>query len=184
MTTIKRYKWALFMAAVVCGLLLVHPEMGIKALSITLHDSEIILSVLPPILILVGLLDVWVPKETVIRLMGDDSGIKGVMFAFILGAIAAGPLFIAFPIAAMLAGKGARLANILFFIGVWTSAKLPMVLFEYTFFGGTFTFIHVSVGVVSFLVGSFIIEKLVSKESLQTLQSKVKANQDPASKSG
>lgn len=74
--------------------------------------------ILPPVLVLIGLLDVWIPKETFIRHMGQDSGIKGLLFAFLLGSISAGPPIIAFPIAAMLAKKGALYAYILFFVGV------------------------------------------------------------------
>ena len=159
------------MVAGICGLFLYQPEVGTKSLLISLGDAKIILSILPPILILVGLLDVWVPKETIMRYMGDDSGASGLIFAFLLGAFAAGPLFVAFPIAAMLARKGARLANILFFIGIWTGVKLPLLIFEYSFFGGTFTYIHASVNVVLFLLGSLLIEKMAPKESLQTLRS-------------
>ena len=49
-------------------------------------DGEILLngenllemaSVLPPIFILLGLLDVWVERETMVRYMGEGSGLKG-----------------------------------------------------------------------------------------------------------
>ncbi len=170
MSVIKNYRYAIIFALGLCGLYLHQPEAGVKALLISLGDGKIILGILPPVLILVGLLDVWMPKATVIRFMGENSGVKGLMFAFILGAVAAGPLFVAFPIAAMLAAKGARLANILFFIGIWTSAKLPMVLFEVTFFGKEFTAIHVLVGSVMFLIGSLVIEKITPEESLAILK--------------
>lgn len=171
MKTVKKYKWAMLVVACVYGLYLYQPNIALNTLSVAFSDAKIILSILPPVLILVGLLDVWVPKETVIRYMGGDSGIKGLLFAFFLGAIAAGPLFMAFPIAAMLAGKGARLANILFFIGIWTSVKLPMLLFEYTFFKGTFTTIHAVVNIIVFLLGSFLIEKMATEDSIKRLRS-------------
>lgn len=36
------------------------------------------LSIIPPIFILLGLLDVWVQRETMIKLMGKESGILGI----------------------------------------------------------------------------------------------------------
>jgi uncharacterized membrane protein YraQ (UPF0718 family) len=41
------------------------------------------LLVIPPIFILLGLLDVWVPKEKV-KFMGEGSGLKGVLLAIFL----------------------------------------------------------------------------------------------------
>lgn len=173
MKEIKRYKFAILLLLCLAGLAVFNPDTAITAGIISLKDAMFILSILPPILILVGLFDVWVPKETVIRFMGQGAGVKGFIVAFILGTIAAGPLFIAFPIAAMLASKGARLANILFFMGVWTSAKVPMVLLEVSFLGGTFTFIHVITGTLMYLLGSFLIEKLAPESSIATLKSMV-----------
>ena len=64
-----------------------------------IYSFKEMLLVLPPIFILIGLLDVWIPKETMIRLMGEGSGIKGVLLAFLFGTVAVGPLYAAFPVA-------------------------------------------------------------------------------------
>ncbi len=173
MNLLKKYKYAVLFSLCLLGLYIGWPEKGFSAAMISLKDARMILTVLPPVLLLIGLFDVWVPRETVIRYMGAKSGVRGLIFAFILGAMAAGPLFVAFPIAAMLASKGARLANILFFIGIWSTAKLPMLLFEISFMGKEFTFIHVSVGIIMFLAGSFVLEKVVPETTIDTLQSMV-----------
>ena len=64
------------------------------------------LLVIPPIFILLGLLDVWVPREKMMRFMGPSSGMKGGVLAFLLGSFAAGPLYGAFPVAAVLDEEG------------------------------------------------------------------------------
>jgi hypothetical protein len=38
-----------------------------------------------------------VPKETIIKLLGKEARTKGVLLAFILGSISAGPIYAAFP---------------------------------------------------------------------------------------
>ncbi|MGB5824750.1 MAG: permease, partial [Proteocatella sp.] len=79
-----------------------------------------------------------------------------------IGSLAAGPLYAAFPVAAILIKKKARLAYVIFFLGVWSSTKLPLLMYEITSFGATFTAIHVATNLSVFLIGSFAIEKMLS----------------------
>ena len=161
---IKTFKWLFFFAALLIGIYLVYPETGTRAWTLTLSNIFSMLKILPPIFILIGLLDAWVPRETMIKHMGKDSGIKGILIALVLGSFAAGPLYAAFPVAAILIKKGARLSYVLFFLGVWSTSKLPMVLFEVTSFGLTFTLIHIISNLVIFLVGAIVIEALLGEK--------------------
>jgi uncharacterized membrane protein YraQ (UPF0718 family) len=164
---IKKYFWSILMITLLISVYIFSNDIGIEASKQTVYNFKSMLQVLPPILILIGLLDVWVPKETMIKYMGPNSGIKGIFIALILGSLAAGPLYAAFPIAAILMKKKARFAYVLFFLGVWSSSKLPLLAYEYTSFGATFTIIHVISNLSVFLIGAFIIEKVTSKESLE-----------------
>lgn len=127
-------------------------------------------TLLPPILILAGLLDAWIPKEVMIKYMGKDSGLKGFFFAFILGAVAAGPLYLAYPIAAMLIKKKARYSYVVFFLGVWSGLKLPILIYEYKFFDIKFTIVHFITVFILFLITSLIIEKLLTKKDLEIIE--------------
>ncbi|HEC92079.1 MAG TPA: hypothetical protein ENI51_03660, partial [Candidatus Atribacteria bacterium] len=75
--------------------------------------------ILPAVMILLGLFAVWVSKETVVKHLGKASGIKGIFLAIILGALPTGPLYIAFPMAAALLKKGAKISNIIVFLSAW-----------------------------------------------------------------
>ncbi|MDA3845129.1 MAG: permease [Vallitaleaceae bacterium] len=172
---IKQYRWTLVLLLMIGGLSLIDIDYGKSALSITWQNLVTIAGVLPPIFLLIGLLDVWVPKETMIRYMGDESGMKGLFFAFLLGAMAAGPLYVAFPIAALLLKKGARLAYVIFFLGTWMTAKIPLFLFEMTSLGVKFTLIHVSTMLVLYLIGALIIEKLINADEKALIVSRVSA---------
>lgn len=175
MRFLRKYTLAITMAVIVLIMYFINKETGIKALNITLTNTKEMLSFLPPIFILVGLLDVWVPKETMIRFMGQDSGLKGIGTAFILGSAAAGPLYAAFPIAALLLRKGARLAYVLFFLGAWSSTKLPLLLYETASLGLKFTIIHVGVSIPAFIAIAFLIEKLTDKNSLELIYEKARS---------
>lgn len=122
------------------------------------------LMMLPPIFILIGLLEVWVPKETMIKYLGKDSGIKGLFIVLFLGSFSAGPMFIAFPIGLLLLQKGARLAYVIFFLGVWSSTKIPILIFEVTSMGVRFTIYHVFVSLVLYLLVAFIMEKILDEK--------------------
>ncbi len=175
MKLVKKYQTALIFAFAMFGIYLYSNSLGSKAFDISLENLGQMLSFLPAIFILVGLLDVWIPKETMIKYMGDNSGIKGILIAFFLGSAAAGPLYAAFPVAALLLKKGARLAYVLIFLGAWSSTKLPLILFEIASLGVRFTVIHVSVSIVSFLAIAFLMEKLTSQESKVALYEKAKS---------
>lgn len=162
MQFIKNYKWA---SAALFVLLLVYannPPTGTRAIEITLMNLEEMLTFLPPIFILVGLMDIWVPREIMIRYMGEHSGITGIAIAFLLGTAAAGPLYAAFPLATLLLSKGARLAYVIFLLGVWSSTKLPIVLYEVASLGLAFTTIHIAISLPAYLLTGYGIEKFLA----------------------
>ncbi|HCX62874.1 MAG TPA: permease, partial [Clostridiales bacterium] len=92
---IKRYKVFILLSAVNVFIVILYPETGMKSIEITKSSTLEMLSILPPIFILLGLLDVWVKKETMMKYMGEKSGFIGVLIAFLLGSAAAGPLYAA-----------------------------------------------------------------------------------------
>ena len=66
------------------------------------------LSVLPPIMLMLGLMDVWVPREKLMKYMGNKSGVIGIILAMLIGSVAAGPMYASFPFTAVLIKKGAK----------------------------------------------------------------------------
>ncbi len=51
-----------------------NPDLGTRVLKSTGLNFFQMLGIIPPIFLLIGLLDIWVPREKVIRYMGDNSG--------------------------------------------------------------------------------------------------------------
>ena len=143
------------------------------AVNTSLVSFRQLLLVLPPIFIILGLLDVWVPKETMVKFMGKEAGILGIVLAFFLGSAAAGPLYGAFPIAAVLMKKGVPFRNIAIFIGAWSTTKIPLLMFELSALGLTFTLTRLLVNIPVIIIIATIIEKSVSKEELDELQKNI-----------
>ena len=166
---LRRYGafFLLLIAAVVTGLVL--PDLGKLALNNTLGSFQEMLSVLPPIFILLGLLDVWVDRATMIKYTGKGSGFKGVLIAFLLGSAAAGPLYAAFPFAAVMLKKGTSFMNVLIFIGAWSTTKIPMLAFEAASMGMTFTLVRLALSLVGIPLIAWITDRVIGQSGREEI---------------
>ena len=166
---LKRYQFFLIMLLAFAGLWLANSGTGLKATGIIAFSFKEMLLVIPPVFLLLGLLDVWVPREVMIRYMGEGSGIIGIILAFIIGSAAAGPLYGAFPVAAVFMKKGVKYSNILIFIGAWSTTKIPMLLFELNSLGLAFTLTRLLVDIPGIIIMAMLLSRLVSKEEINRL---------------
>lgn len=164
MEILKQYRFLLVMIVVTLVILAVKPALGIKIYGAALENILGMLGVLPPIFILIGLLDVWVKKETMVKYMGKDSGIVGILLGFFLGSAAAGPLYGAFPVAGVFLNKGSRLANVWIIVGAWASMKIPLLLFEVSAMGIKFTLIRFVMDIFGVLIIAFAMEKILTDD--------------------
>lgn len=162
MKNLNKFKWVILFLILTSIVYFINSENGKNILIIAKGNFISMLLIIPPIYILIGLMDVWIDKEVFIKHMGEKSGIKGLIWAFLLGTIGAGPTYGAFPIATLLIKKGARISYSLFFLGIWSAVKLPIIIFEASFMGIKFTIIHVLVMIFTYLIGAFLIEKLLN----------------------
>jgi len=167
--TSSRYLFPLIVAAVVAVFFLLDNQIGLKALTITGSSFLEMLSVIPPIFILLGLLDVWIPREKIIKHLGEESGLKGIILSFTLGAAAAGPLYGAFPIAAVFMKKGVKFSNVLIFIGAWSTTKIPMFMFEMASLGIGFALLRLAINIPGILIMALILEHITGRELKQII---------------
>ena len=164
-------KFILFIIALTAliAVLIINLKTGLRALNVIGFSFKEMALVLPPLFILLGLLDVWVPKEKMMRYMGEGSGIKGIILAIIIGSVAAGPLYAAFPVAAALMRKGVKFTNILIFIGAWSTTKVPMLLFEISALGARFAMTRLAIDIFGIIIIAYVLYIIVSKREVKTL---------------
>ena len=127
---------------------LLYPAQGSKALRVSWEYFQELVFVLPAVMVLMGLFAVWVRRETVVKYLGEESGLAGLLLSVLLGTLPTGPLYVAFPLAAMLLQKGARVANVTVFLCAWACIKLPMELVEFQFLGWKFALLRLGLTVV------------------------------------
>lgn len=171
---LKRYRMFIMVFILLLILTLINHDLGVKSFSISLSSIKEMLLVIPPIFILLGLLDVWVPKETMVKYMGEGSGLKGVLLAIFIGSAAAGPLYGAFPVAAVFMKKGVKFMNILIFLGAWSTTKIPMFLFEMTSLGSQFAISRLLINIPGIIIIAFILASFASKEEINELYQNAK----------
>lgn len=169
---IKRYRVFLMLLVINIGVAMFHPSLGQSSMKITGANLKEMLGVIPPIFILLGLLDVWVKKEVMIKYMGENSGFVGVLLAFLLGSAAAGPLYAAFPVAEILIKKGSKFSNVLIFIGAWSTTKIPLILFETSSMGWEFTALRFGINIFGIAFIAYVTEKILTKEEKRAMYAK------------
>lgn len=159
------YKYRVFAILLLINivLLFINPSFAKSSLELSWENFVEMLTVLPPIFILLGLLDVWVQKETMIKYMGVNSGLFGIVIAFVLGSVAAGPLYGAFPLAAVLIKKGCKLTNVFIMLGAWSTTKIPLIMFEAASLGFEFMIIRLLLDLFGIIIIAYIINGLLNE---------------------
>lgn len=122
---------------------------------------------IPFLFIIIGLFDVWFPKETVQRHIGEESGLKGIALVIILAMFQAGPLYGAFPVAALLYRKGASIRNIFIYLGAFSTLKIPMLGIEIGYLGPKFTLARTLVSLPLFIGIGYVMEWYLRKRDFR-----------------
>lgn len=122
-----------------------------------------IVFILPPMFVLVGLFDVWVPRELVERHSGHHSGAAAVPWMVLLATVQAGPLYGAFPVAVSLWRKGCAPRNVFIYLGAFSGMKIPMLTFEVAFLGWKFSLARTLITLPVFIFLGFLMEKLLPR---------------------
>ncbi|HEX2867757.1 MAG TPA: permease [Ignavibacteriales bacterium] len=128
------------------------------------------LTFLPLLFVLIGLFDVWVPKDALTRHIGEYSGIKGIILVVLFAALQAGPLYGAFPVAQILWKKGSSIRNIFIYLGAFSALKLPMLTFEISFLGLKFSLLRTALTIPVFIAIGIIMEKYLKKKNFEVVK--------------
>ncbi len=168
-TFIKKYLALFIVIALYLFLMLINGDSKKNDDVFTIWDLVEMVLLLPPTYLLVSLLDVWIERKTMMKLIGKDSGLRGVFISFFMGSIGIGPLYMAFPIMEMLLKKGASVRNGFIFLGAWATTKVTQIFFEVNSLGFKYTIVRLFLNVASILVISEIINWTVSKENEWTI---------------
>jgi len=128
--------------------------------------------IIPCVFILIGLFQVWVPRETIERHFGEESGIKGYIWSLLIAGTTVGGLYVAFPVAYTLYSKGAKLSVIFTYIGASAICRIPMTFFEASFLGVKFTIIRFMVALPLVIMTSVLLANYLQRKNYKITEPK------------
>lgn len=169
MIIIKKIKENLFLSIVALAYIIMFiakPAMGIESVKSSGYYIKEMLMIMPVIFILTALLDMWVPKEKILRYLGKEAKAKGILLSFVVGSISAGPVYAAFPMCVMLRKKGASIRNIVIILSSWAVIKVPMLLNEAKFLGLKFMALRWVLTVIAIIIFSWLTAKIIKDQDI------------------
>lgn len=169
MIIIKKIKENLFLSIVALAYIIMFiakPAMGIESVKSSGYYIKEMLMIMPVIFILTALLDMWVPKEKILRYLGKEAKAKGILLSFVVGSISAGPVYAAFPMCVMLHKKGASIRNIVIILSSWAVIKVPMLLNEAKFLGLKFMALRWVLTVIAIIIFSWLTAKIIKDQDI------------------
>ncbi len=111
---------------------------------------------------LVGLLQVWISRDLIVRLLGREGGIKGLLLAALCGTLLIGPAYLIFPLLMSLHRQGARWAVIVIVLSSY-AVKLQMLPIEIEFLGWPFSLGRSLLTVLLAIPAGLLIEAMMPK---------------------
>ncbi|HKJ04723.1 MAG TPA: permease [Geopsychrobacteraceae bacterium] len=161
-----RSQWLLLM---VIGLYLwaynVSPEKAIQALQISANTLASVMLLIAAVFGLVGLLQVWISRDLIVRLLGREGGVKGLLLAALCGTLLIGPAYIIFPLLMSIHKQGARWAVITIVLSAY-AVKLQMIPIEIEFLGWPFSLGRSFLTVAFAIPTGLLIESLMERRKL------------------
>ena len=165
----KRYIFFIVCLIIIIIVTILNKDLGLKSFNIAFASFKQMLQVVPPIMIILALIDVWIPRETIMKYMGNNSGIKGVSLAMLIGSIAAGPMYAAFPFTKVLLKKGVKFSNIIIFMNAWCVTKISTLMFEFSSLGYKFTLARLLIDIPGVIIMGYLVQFLMPKDELDRL---------------
>ena len=139
-------------------------EWFIKIISVLSLDFLEQFLLLPPIVLLISVIDYWLEENIMIKLMGKESGKKGMIMAFGIGTIGVGPLYVAFPLAALFHKKGVSYKNIQVMLGAWSTTKFTQIILEINSMGVKYSLCRLVVNILGIIVIATLMDKMINKK--------------------
>jgi len=165
MNIIKKFKAPIIIGFIYLVLAFWLPDTAGKSISVAIDYAKEMVFIIPPVFILMGLLEVWIPKDKIQQWLGSSSGLKGILISFFMGTLPTGPLYVAFPLTASLLKKGASITNMVIFLGSWAALKIPQLLVEIKFLGGLFTLLRFVLTFTVIVIIGIFMEVLLKKKT-------------------
>lgn len=161
-----RSQWLLLMViGLYCWAFSHDPAKAVMALKISAETLLSVMLLIAAVFGLVGLLQVWISRDLIVRLLGRDGGVKGLLLAAFCGTLLIGPAYIIFPLLMSIQKQGARWAVVTIVLSAY-AVKLQMIPIEIEFLGWPFSIGRSLLTVALAIPTGLLVEALMERRKL------------------
>ncbi len=165
--TMKRWLFPIIIALIFASLAIFSSDTAERSLNVTFDYLKEMALIMPPVFLLMGLIEVWVPTNKIEKWLGHGSHVKGGLLSVALGTLPTGPLYVAFPMAASLLKKGASVTNMVLFLGAWAALKIPQIMVEVEFLGVAFAGLRFVLTLIALVITGLLMEFILKRQADQ-----------------
>lgn len=143
------------------------PEAFDRALA---DGTQMMMYIVPRIvgaMVVAAFIQVLVPRELVARLIGENSGFRGLIIATLAGTFTPGGPLTSFPVVVALHAAGANTGALIAYLSAWAMIGFQrMLVWEFPFMGPHFTALHLAASIVLPLIAGLIANRLPIRVSV------------------
>jgi uncharacterized membrane protein YraQ (UPF0718 family) len=139
------------------------PEQAGRALDIAASRLVSVAPLVLAVMGLVGLIQVWVSRDLVARLLGREAGLRALLIAALCGTILIGPAYLIFPMLLAIQQQGARWAVIVIVLATY-AVKLQMIPLEVGFLGWKFSLLRIVFTMLLAIPLGLLVEWIVERK--------------------
>lgn len=138
------------------------PERAGAALAVAGRTLLALVPLLVAVMGLVGLIQVWLSRDLVARLLGREAGVRALLIAAACGTILVGPAYLIFPMLLAVQRQGARWAVVVTVLAAY-AVKLQMIPLEASLLGWRFSLLRSLFTLLSAIPLGLAVEWLVER---------------------
>lgn len=173
MKYLKMYRKLILLVMINIGIWIYQPQKEYTILYFTGKNFLNFIFMIIPVFVCIGLMDIWIKQETMVRIMGKQSGLLGIVTSLLLGMVTAVPLYALLPVAGILLKKRCRIANVILFICSSASIRIPLLLFEIASLGMKFTLIRLLLNIIVVIVIALFTEFLLTEKDKKEMYKRI-----------
>ncbi|PLX91022.1 MAG: hypothetical protein C0619_08410 [Desulfuromonas sp.] len=161
-----RSQWLLLtVTGLYCWAFSLDQGKALLALQISAETLASVLLLIAAVFGLVGLLQVWISRDLIVRLLGREGGVRGLLLAALCGTLLIGPAYIIFPLLMSIHKQGARWAVVTIVLSAY-AVKLQMIPIEIEFLGWPFALGRSLLTVALAIPTGLLVEALMERSKL------------------
>ncbi|WP_020678181.1 permease [Geopsychrobacter electrodiphilus] len=158
-----RQRMLLFVGALYLGTWLVSPQKTLAAFQAGYHLFLSVTILIIAVFAMAGLLQTWIGREMIGRVLGREGGFKGLLLGVGCGAILIGPSFVIFPLLMSLRRLGARWAVVAIVLAAY-GLKPQMLPVEAQFLGLPFALVRGGLTLMLAIPLGLAVERLMPED--------------------